>query len=230
MYNIKILRGTIFCPPIKYTRDFVNSLVGVVDDYVPILVRDNNALPIMPTWQLISPDEKDYLAFNGDKIDLIRIVNSIMDDFSLTAFTERCKAVFGKILKVTGNLCTRIALAPTVIITENGNKPTSLYSKIYNINAFQGTPLATSSLSQVFRIDKSIEGKDVKINLVANFHPENEMVNNDGVNQLKEYYLCDFDVNTMVNPNYKFNVAGVNDFFDIAPDCFKLFYSLYLSE
>ena len=112
MYNIKTLRGTIFCPPIQYSKDFVASLAPIVEGYLPILVRDNNTLPIFPVWQLSSLDEKELLAFNGEKIDLISVVESEINDEQVRAFCERCKVVFGKIMELTGNPSTRMALAP----------------------------------------------------------------------------------------------------------------------
>lgn len=230
MYNIKALRGTIFCPPIRYTKEFVASLSDVANGYTPIIVRDNGALPVLPIWQLSSPDERELLLFNGEKIDLVQGVESQIDDEAIHAFTERCKTVFSKILEVTGYICTRIAFAPSVIITEKGTRPTALYNKMFSFNVFDGAQLDNSNLSQVYRVNKSIGDKEVRINHVANFHSENELVNINGINQMRERYMGDFDINTMVNPEYKFSIPNVMEFFDISPTLFSAFYNLYLGE
>lgn len=227
MYNIKTLRGTIFCSPIKYTKDFVSSLAGLVDDYMPIIVRDNGALPILPIWQLTSPDEKESLFFNGDKIDLVKTIEGEIDDDVIRQFTERCKIVFGKIIEVTKFVCTRMAFAPSVIITENGERASGLYDRLFSVRNFNEVPLDTSNLSQVYRLILKIGNKEIKINHVANFRTENELISINGNNQLRERFMGDFDINTMFDPNYKFSENDIQDFFDISLSCFKNFYKLY---
>lgn len=230
MYNIKALRGTIFCPPIRYTKEFVASLVQVANGYTPVIVRDNGALPVLPIWQLTSPDDREVLLFNGEKIDLIQAVENQIDDEAIREFAERCKVVFTKILDITGYVCTRIALAPSVIIAEKGARPSALFSKLFAINLFDGVQLDTSNISQVYRINKTIGDKVVKINHVANFRLENELVNINGINQMRERYMGDFDINTMANPQYKFTISNVQEFFDLSPSSFLAFYNLYLGE
>lgn len=230
MYNTKTLRGTIFCAPIKYSKEFITSLAGVIDGYLPMLVRDNGVLPGLPTWQLTSPDEKEVLAFNGDKIDLVQVVESEIGEEQITEFASRCKKVFGRILETTGYVCTRIALAPSVIVAEKAAKPTALYNRIFAVRELDGVYLDTSNISQVYRLNKTIGGNDIKINHVSNFRGENELVTIGGINQLRERYIGDFDINTMVNPEYKFSVVDVKEFMDMAPSCFARFYYLYFAD
>lgn len=230
MYRIKTLRGTVFCPPIRFSRDFVNDLSGTIDGYLPILVRDSNTLPILQVWQLSSPDEKEVLAFNGDKIDLIRVVEAEVDDGFIHSFSARCQAVFGRILEITGAVCTRVALAPTIIITENGDRPGALYDRLFNVREFARVPLDSSNLSQVYRVDRPIGGSVIKVNHVANFKAENELISTANGNQLRLRYMCDFDVNTMPHPEYRFNSVGVIDFFRMVPDYFADFYRIYFAE
>ena len=229
MYYIKTLRGTIFCPPIQYSKEFVANLGAIVEGYLPILIRDNNALPIFPVWQLSSPDEKELLAFNGEKIDLISVVESEINDEQVSAFCERCKVVFGRIMELMGNPITRIALAPTVVITENGVRPTALYNSLFNVHEFDGVELDSSNLSQVYRVEKAIGEQKVKINFVANFKAENELITTGNGNQLRVRYVCDFDVNTMPLPQYKFNYADVSGFFDSVPAYFAHFYNKFFA-
>lgn len=229
MYKIKTLRGTIFCPPIQYSKEFVASLGGIVDGYLPIIIRDNNALPIFPVWQLSSIDEKELLAFNGEKIDLISVVESDINDEQVSAFCERCKAVFERIMELTGNPSTRIALAPTVVVTENGARPMELYNRLFNVHEFDGVELDSSNLSQVYRVEKMIGEKTVTINFVANFKAENELIPIGNGNQLRVRYVCDFDLNTMPLPQYRFNIADVNIFFDSATAYFSQFYNRYFA-
>ena len=227
MYRIKTLRGTIFCPPIKYTKQFVETLAVTLEGYLPVLIRDSNALPILPMWQLLSPDEKEVLAFNGEKIDLVKTVEAEIDEEQIEAFCERCKVVFGNILEATGFVSTRIALAPSVIVTENGERPAALYNKLFNVKEFGQTQLDTSNVSQVYRVEKSLGGNPRMINYVANFKAENELITTANGNQLRMRYMCDFDVNTMPQPDYKFTIAEVNEFFGIASASFAEFYNAY---
>ena len=208
----------------------MTSLAGVIDGYMPMLVRDNGVLPGLPTWQLSSPDEKEILAFNGDKIDYVQIVESEIGEEQIISFASRCKDVFGRILETTGYVCTRIALAPSVIVAEKAARPTAFYNRIFSVRELDGVSLDTSNISQVYRLNKTIGGKEIKVNHVSNFRVENELVSISGINQLRERYMGDFDINTMVNPEYKFSVADVMEFFDIAPSCFVRFYNLYFAD
>ncbi len=230
MYNIKTLRGTIFCPPIRYSKEFVAALYEVANEYVPVIVRDNGALPVLPIWQLTSSDEREQILFNGEKIDLIQRVEHDIDDDAIRAFAERCTVVVSKVLEVADVVCTRIALAPSVIITEKGTRPSALYNKLFSINSFEDVQLDTSNLSQVYRVNKTIGEKEVKINYVSNFRLENELVNLNGINQMRERYMGDFDINTMVNPEYKFSIDDVKGFFNLSPTMFVSFYNLYFGE
>lgn len=226
MYNIKTFRGTIFCAPIKYSKEFVAALGDLIGGYLPVIVRDNSALPVLPVWQLSSPDEKEAILFNGEKIDLVQIVEGTVDNDALRFFSERCKVVFSKILEVTGYPCTRVALAPSVIVTENGVSSASLYNRLFAIREFQGNSLDSSNLSQVYRVNKNLGAKEIKINHVVNFHADSELV----INQIREHYIGDFDINTMVNPEYKFSIDDVSAFFDFASESFTAFYNLFFPE
>lgn len=226
MYNIKTFRGTIFCSPIKYSKDFVASLGEMCDGYLPIIVRDNSFLPELPVWQLSSPDEKEKIMFNGEKIDLIQIVDGIVDDETVRTFSERCKMIFSKIMEVTSYSCTRIALAPSVVVTENEVSSSPLYNRLFAIRMFQDTHLNSSNLTQVYKVNKQLGEKEITINHVVNFHAERELVDN----QIRDRYMGDFDINTMFNPRYMFSIDDVNQFFDFAFSNFKEFYNLYFAE
>ena len=230
MYNIKTLRGTIFCPPIKYTKEFVASLGDLGEGYLPVLVRDNGALPVLPIWQISSPDEKEMILFNGEKIDVVQIVEGEIDDDAIRTFSERCKDLFSRILGTTGYPCTRIALAPSVIVTEKGVNSAPLYNRVFAVREFQHTNMDSSNLSQVYRVNKVIGSNNILVNHVVNFHAESELVTVSNINQIRERYMGDFDINTMVNPAYKFSVDDVKAFFDMATANFAEFYNLYFGE
>lgn len=232
MYKIKNIRGTIFCPPVKYTKEIVSSLAEILNDYTPVLVRDSSLPPFVtiPTWQMIAPDESEVLFCNGDKIDLIKNYGVEIDDAEITKFANHCKDVFSKIMEQTGYACSRVAIAPTVIVTENGVRPDDLYHRLFGIQEFQHTIPAISNVSQVFRVNKTIGGKDIVINHVANFHAENEVANINGRNQLIETYQCDFDINTMVDPNYRFGIEEMKEFYGLSNSCFIDYYNLYFAD
>ena len=227
MYNLKALRGTIFTPPIKYSRELVTGLSSVVSDFVPVLIRDVGTLPMWPTWQMSSPDEKEILVFNGEKIDIMMTVNLEKNDADIVAFAEHCKVVFGRILELTGYVCSRLALAPSVVVAEGGVRPDALYDKLFAIQEFKNEKSDISNVSQVFRIITKIGGKDIRVNHLANFHVENDVIDVKGKNQLRERYICDFDINTMVHPDYRFSIDEMKEFFKITPPCFKEYYELY---
>ena len=198
MYNIKTLRGTIFCAPVKFSREFVAGLNAVILDYMPVLVREAGILSVSQPWQMVSPDGKELLLFTGDKIDVMRAVCAEGEDADVVAFAEHCKEIFGRILELTGYACSRLALAPSVVFAEGGTIPDALFEKLFATREFKNEKACISNVSQVFRITTKIGGKDIRVNHLANFHVENAVVNVNGKNQLREQYLCDFDINTMV--------------------------------
>ena len=229
MYNIKTIRGTIFCQPIGYSKEFVASLDNIVNDYLPVLVReirDNGALQVLPIWQLSSPDEQEVIMFNGEKIDIVKVMEKEIDTNDVIAFSNRCKTVFSRILEIKGYSCSRIALAPSIIVTENGVTSVSLYNRLFRILDFQGTNLESSNLSQVYRVNQSLGTNVIIINHVVNFHAESELVSN----EIRRRYIGDFDINTMDKPEYKFSIDDVKQFFDMAPSNFSLFYNLFFSK
>lgn len=226
MYNIKNIRGTFFCTPIRYSKEFVTSLGDLCKGYLPIIIRDNGALPVFPLWQLSSPDEKEVIMFNGEQIDLVQVVERAIDDEAIRTFAERCKMIFGKIQEITGHPCTRVALAPSVIVTENEITSVTLYNRLFIIHEFQGNCLDSSNLSQVYRVSHKLGENDVTINHVVNFHAERELVDN----QIRNRYMGDFDINTMINPEYRFSIDNVKQFFDFASSNFASFYNLFFTE
>ena len=227
MYKVKTLRATIFCAPIRFSRKFLDGLAGVLDNYMPMIEKDGGVLPSFPVWQLTSPDEKEVLVFTGEKIDYVKVVEGEVDNEGLETFIKRGKEVLGKVMALTGDACTRVAFAPSVIVAENGRIPAELVRRLYGICEFEGAELDSSNLSQVYRINKPLEGKNVKVNCFANFHIENDLMAVGGINQIRVRYICDFDINTMVNPDNKFTVSGMNEFYNMVSKCFEKFYKLY---
>lgn len=232
MYNIKALRGTMFCPQINYTQNFVSELNELLQGYVPVLIVQDtgNFVPTIPTWRLSSSDEDEVILFNADKIDIILKIDAPIEDVSIVSFANHCKLVFEKILSIKGYVSTRLALAPTLVVAENGIRPDSLYKRLFAIQEFQHSCPEISNVSQVFRVNKLICGNDVKVNFVANFHLANGILFINGNNQIRESYLCDFDINTMANQGYKFGIDEMKNFFDISVENFKSFYNLYFSK
>lgn len=226
MYNVKMLRGTIFSAPIQYSKKFVEDLAETVPSYVPVLVRDSGIPPILPVWQLTSPDEKDFLAFTGEKIDFVRVVEGEIGRDDMCAFVSRCNEVFGKVMLVAGNICTRVAFAPSLIVSNHGCKPTALYEKIYKIHSYDGVGLDTSSMNQVYRIKKNIDDQEVAINLLANFYAEEKMMGNSSMKS-ESRYICDFDINTSVNPANRFTSDRVAKILEVGLVCFEEFQKLY---
>ena len=117
-----------------------------------------------------------------------------------------------------------------MVITQNGSRPTDLYNRIFNVHEFDGVELDSSNLSQVYRVNKVIGSNNILVNHVVNFHAESELVTVSNINQIRERYMGDFDINTMVNPEYKFSVDDVKAFFDMATANFAEFYNLYFGE
>lgn len=229
MYKLAMLRGTMFCAPIGYSREFVKKLAGIADGYAPLLIGGSGMFAMIPTWRLISPDEREGLVFDGDKIDVVRVVENEVDSAKLKMFGGRCKEVFGKIMEMLGYVSSRLAFAPSVILAENKDKPAVLFNRLYQIRKFHECSLETSNLSQVYRVTREIQGKEVIVNHVANFHADSQLIKERGIDRIRERYICDFDINTMVNPDNKFAASELNEFFDIVPNWFEEFYNIYFT-
>jgi len=51
MYKVKNIRGTVFCAPVKFSKEIVVSLSELLNDYMPVLLHDSS-LPFAPAWQI----------------------------------------------------------------------------------------------------------------------------------------------------------------------------------
>lgn len=228
MYNAVSLRCSVFCTPIKYDKTFVAALADVLPNFVPVIIRDNIVLPVPPTWQLNSPDDSETVAFVGDKIDFVKKVNKEINEADIREFILRCQTVFEKIMRASRQSCSRLAFAPSVLVAEDKVVPKELFEKVFAVREYDGSNLATSNFSQVYRVDKTIGSQVVTINHVANFRIEPDVVLYEGRNQMRERYLGDFDINTFANPSYRFEIGDMKSFFELSLSLFKSFYSLYL--
>ena len=222
MLNVVSLRGSLFCAPIRYDRGLVSAFSEILTDCVPVIVRDN----VIPSWQLVSSNEKEILAFVGDKIDYVKKLEGELNSDILHDFCHRCQNIFGKIMEISKFPSMRIALAPSLLIADEKK----LNDKVFSIVKFEDVDLATSNFSQVYRIDKEICSKKISINFASNFRVEPEVVIVDGKNQLRDRYLGDFDINTAHNPNYRFGIDDIKEFFQLSSEWFLDFYRLYFSE
>ena len=232
MYKIIKLRGSIFCPPIKYSKSFVAELVNELHDFTPMLIRDNSMISSIMEWQLISPDNNENLVFSNNKIDFIKNVDYDVKDTKNNEFVERCISIFKKIMEIKKYECTRMALAPTVLISNNNsvNDLKFLFDKIFNIHLFKENELSTSNISQVYRIPENLKEVNIIMNYVVNFHSENTIIIENGKNILREQYMVDFDINTFANPQYRFDIESVMDFYHKSITFFYSFYDAYLNE
>ena len=227
MNSIVKLRGTIFCVPIPFARDFVAEMSDALKDFTPLVIV--NAMPVPPffqTWQLNSPDNREALVFSGDKIDLFQNTEEMPSGEISNSFIDRCKIVFNKIMKLKNCKCSRMALAPTMAV----EKPEKLYERLFKILEFQDAKLDSSNLSQVYHMKKNLLGKEILFNYVVNFRNDTSIVQNAGREQLREKFIADFDINTKQDPQYRFDDSMLNKFFDVAAACFKDFYELYMGE
>ncbi|MDM8252709.1 hypothetical protein QUW55_14040 [Phocaeicola barnesiae] len=238
--NIVEIRGTIFISQIQFSWELVHQIQDVLGiTYIPSVNISSapmfiegklmNSVMSQGEWSLTSPDKKQRIIFQSQKIDIIEEFNISYSSELISQFSKKCKSLFSLIISDSVK-CSRIAIAPTFEYTGNKESIIAFANACFNLNKFRDVKMDNCEFSQVFRVKEKISDMDVFFNYLSKFYSINKVISIDGVNQLAEVTMIDFDINSKVNPDIVFDYKAIDDFFDKASTYCGSFLSLYFHE
>lgn len=233
------IRGTIFIPQIPFSWGLVNELTKSLTDYIPTVNMSPNPIlldgaSVKPNvlapceWSLVAPNQKQQVLFLAQKIDLLKSVNVDYAPEAINEFAKTCQALFKIFPEFTSHKCTRIAIAPTFEYTGDDIMPFT--RDIFKKNDFQNAALDNCDFSQVFRLRENILDKQIYINYLSKFYAMSRVISANGINQLAEVTMINFDINSKVDPDVVFTQEAIGAFFTNAPIFCEKFLSFYFNE
>ena len=237
------IRGTIFVPMIQFSWELVQKLQSSLEDYIPSV--NTSSVPIFTDgdgqlmdsviiapgeWSLTSPDKKQQIIFQAQKIDLIREINENYTQDLISMFGKFCQSLFSAITEFSNMKCTRIAIAPMFEYAGNRDSIIAFANNSFNANELKNAKLDNCDFSQVFRIPENISGSIVTLNYLSKFYAINKVASFNGMNQLVEVTRISFDINSKVDPNVIFNLEAIRDFFTKVSGFCEDFLSFYFNK
>lgn len=230
------LRGSVFMPQIAFNWNFVSAMQEVLPNYIPSIVSDTpqviKGMLLSPgDWMLVSPNDDVRIVFQAQKIDYI-VVNTKVTytQENVHTLTKECNQVFEKIMVETKMKASRLAIAPRFRYVGDVKLLKKFINAIYAKNTFKKSNVDNFDFSQVFRVDEEISNRHFVINYLSKFYVTTPVVVTNGINTIQEVNMLDFDINTIVNPTYSFDISAVNDFFGKAAGFCSEFLSWYFEE
>ncbi len=238
------MRGTIFAPQIIYNTDNMTRILGLLnpsEGYVPSIRQQQPSLQINnggitinspsknPEWELLSSDRKQRIVFGEQKIDIIRQINNNIIGGEESQFTAYCSSIFSLLIEEFNIEATRLAFAPSYVAELSEHSDITHFSNsIFCKKAFMGSSLDNCNFNNVFRVDVTINGKNIKINFVSVFSDGNKIETKNNVTAIRNCLFFNIDINTLPGVGYKFNLDDVKYFFENkVVELNSQFYELY---
>lgn len=230
------IRGSIFVPQIQFSWNLVYPLLEYLKDYIPSVNVSGgpqflNGQIVNPgEWSLVAPNNKCRLCFSVQKIDMIKEVGQSYNKNDIVEFSKFCNDVFSLVMDKVSVKSNRFAVAPSMQYCGDNKNIPNFVSSVYRINKFKDSIVDNCEFSQVYRSLEKINDKDVIINYLSKFYVASNVVKMNGVNQIQDSIMIDFDINSRVDPNNSFDIPTVNSFFDRSPSLINDFLNLYFHE
>lgn len=236
-FIIDKIRGSLFLPQIEFNWKFVSQLQVLLPEYIPSFVASDTPQVIREmfltpgNWMLISPDKKEILAFQAQKIDyIITNVGETYSVDSVRSITDRIKRLFESIIELVDQKSSRLAIAPTFKYMWEDSNLKKFINSVYTNNSFKESCVCNCDFSQVFRVKEKINDKYYILNYLSKFYTLTSPKVDKGVRTFTEFNMLDFDINTFVKTEYSFDKLAVTDFFEKAADLCSAFMQFYFKE
>lgn len=230
------IRGTVFVPPIRFNWELAKQLLAKLNNYIPCVNHSEGAMlsngqVLNPhEWSLVSPDSKCRLVFSSQKIDLIKEVGNAYSINLITDFSQLCDELFSIVMNFAQVKSTRFAIAPTFQYQSELGNLSDFAASIYQVSTFEGKSVDNCEFSQVYRLTESFDETDVNMNYLSKFYVTSSVMPVDGVNQIKEVPMFDFDINSRADLKALFDVDIINSFFEKSSAFIIKFLNLYFHD
>ncbi len=218
MKDLISYRATVFVEsPIGYTKDNVNRFPFEEWKCMPLVYKKHSPQTINPfeiinstgefdggAWKAVLPEKGVALIFLGEKIDVVG--QPLIEEHS---FLQMSKDIFDQLFSVYGiKKIMRFAYNP-VYGEKNGN-----FSKMLTHLIYKSSHAENIRLSNVYRVDEDINGRNVKINYLIQIISAFCI---DGDKKLPSI-IYDLDINSTVVQGVTFEISDMYAFFDKAGD------------
>ena len=219
------LRGTIFTQRILLDNNTLQKILPLFDDYVVemIPVGPDGPFPAMAfNWSLKSSKDNCRIVFGNAAIDIIKDVNTEQINETISEFSLFCQKSFTNIYSEFGNKVTRMALAPSLKVDfDSEDEFIKLTESIASAKNFKDTPISSLSFTDVYRLDESLSGLNVKLNFLSSFNTTEEL------SAKTKDVVFSADINTFQGTSYNFDNTHLHEFFQKAAGWFADFFKFY---
>lgn len=232
-FSLVQLRESIFVQKDEWKlgeiSDINRKLLGYAFGVIPRNIPSKRGMfPV--DFVLSSLNERTRILFSVQKVDCIIETESKDIMRSLNDLNKRCTEILLDVLEITGTkTASRLAVAPLFRYNSNTALQEKFVETIYAKSKlkFKNEKIDNCEFSQLFRVNEGINGRKIKINYLSRFYVENIFTRNE------KPRLCNmavFDINTLPDPEYNFDVDFVKNFFLKSPVFCEDFLSYYFNN
>lgn len=237
-FNVANLRYTIFTPKVSYSQENLVKLMALFPGYLPTLLQRPIPIQVLGNlsvqlenepWQLMSIDKRECICFYDEKIDIIISCDQTMySSKEHNSFNVHALDMMSKIIDGFNFDVYRIAYAPTLLFSDEEKSFVSSFSeRVFKINSFQNTSLSNLDFTQVYRLEKRLDDKMFLINHLIRFMSSEHLVRKNNEFSKSDSLTISVDINTYVNPEYKFGRIEVEKFLSESPSWCNDLLNLY---
>lgn len=228
--GIKIvqMRGTIFLPEnIGYTADNANKFQALLmpnGTIGNVFLGGNMPMPITaaPQWggpwclTLAENGQTKQIMFLPNKIDIIAYNDNGFDIEEEQSFVTECNQSFNKIIEELGGTTklTRLAYAPLLILEKEQYPHKGIFDKILNVKSESTDYITDRDVTFTLKREVVISEKNILLNLLHKISDGYQTIQTTGNPTIKEIYMLQLDINTVVEQGYKFEKYDIGSFFD----------------
>lgn len=233
-------RASIFMPKIPYNNETLQQLLPLFPGFVPSIIQpaieiSGNQPPqfvgtASSTWELVSSDNKIHVVFADGKIDVLIHTKTSYTKETIAMLSKQSEEYFKIIMDKFGNMSSRLAIAPTLSVENIDERNLNIFiSSQFNKKSYKDGVINNGSFTNVFRVNENINGESFLCNYNIKVKTVNELQAERNTIRIINSLISEIDINTFPNPQYRFNVNHISDFFDRAHELTEPFVDFYFT-
>lgn len=238
LLQISDFRASLFMPQIPYNNKTLQEILPMFEGFVPSIMQptlelaENQQPRIVNTpnsqWALITGDRTIEIIFNENKVDVLIHGKNQYSIELLKALAKQAYELLAKLVDKFGNMSSRLAIAPTLAIegiTED--KIASFACSKFTKSRFKDCEMSNASFTNVYRVTEKIcdtnyvNNYNIKIKTLNSLNIENNII------KIINSLVCELDINTFPDPQYRFDIKKIEEFYTQSPDWTNTFIDYY---
>lgn len=238
LLQISDFRASLFMPQIPYNNKTLQEILPMFGGFVPSIVQptlelaENQQPRIVNTpnsqWTLISEDRKIEIVFNENKVDVLLHGKQQYSVELLKALSIQAYEILAKLVGKFGHMSSRLAIAPTLSIEGiPEDKIASFTCSKFTNSKFKDCEMSNASFTNVYRVIEKIcdtnyvNNYNIKIKTLNSLNIENNII------KIVNSLVCELDINTFPDPQYRFDIKKIEAFYSQSPDWTNTFVDYY---